>query len=191
VISAFSLLTVSCTGPKPKGPKVQYGPYQNLYLSGFRRLREPSVELIRQAGTPRLYPVAIDKVWEGCLDVISQYDAVAFVSAQSKTVVFSRGARIRTDGSGKHAVYCDTVLAVTLQQRGEQHTAVYTAWLPPRTLSPQTVPMLPDDFEWEKLGKANSRTRRRWVTSIVTEEFLAQLTTQLLYEDRWKDKFSL
>ena len=97
--------------------------------------------------------------------------------------------QIQSNKSGQDSHYYDTFIAVSLQDRGPEHTAVYVAWLPPENLKPTAIPTLSKDFDWDNVAEVDGRTARKWITAIIAEEFYNQLSTQLFYKSRWQDKF--
>ena len=167
-----------------------YGPYQNLYLGGFRRLSKPDSESIRQVGDSRPYPMATDRIWDACLNVILQYDAVAYLSPESHIAVFAHGLPMQAK-PGEHgpAPYYDTLLVMHLRDVGPRRTEVYLAWMPPEDMERNPIPSLPSGFDWTDIEKCSEQTIRKAVTAIVAVQFCDQLSTQLLYKERWQKKF--
>jgi len=182
------LLSLAGCASKPKQAAIRpgeaFGRYQNLYVQSFRNLPKPNGNAIRQAGTCRVYPCSVEQLWFSCLDVIGQYDAVAFLSADEGLAVFSHGI-ILPDR------YQDTVLAVLVEAQGADRAAIYVAWLPPKTLVPARIPAVTIKPDVSDLKKADPGNLESWGTAMVADDFLTQITIQALYQERWKQKFNL
>lgn len=162
-------------------PEGGYGSYQNLYERDFRGLPRPVGASVRGVGTRRAYPYPAPHLWKASLEVIGQYDAVAYLSPDEGIVVFAHGTHFSTR-------YYDTILAVHVEPRGPDGSAVHVAWLPPQTLSPAPIPPLPKEVGERDFENAGKEQLRELATAIVVQNFFAQLSVQALYKDRWKEK---
>jgi hypothetical protein len=195
LLLALPVGLAGCQGlvPAPDPPRARYGPYQNLYATRFRNLSMPDLAGVREKGASRVYPGSVSTVWRACLDVLAQYDALAYLSAEHRVAVSAHGVSAFKDGPGaaRSKRYYDTLLAVCMQPRGERRTAVFVAWLPPQDLEPAAVPGLPEDLDSCDFGSADDDVCRQWAAAIVAHQFQAQLSTQLLFKARWRQRFEL
>ena len=167
-----------------------YGPYQNLYAQGFRKLLRVESPSILSVGISQAYPISQSELWSACLDVIGQYDAVAYLSPSEKVAVFAHGLNVVSADSELTIRYYDTLIVVHIQSRGDKRSVVHAAWLDPRTLKPTKIEVMPQITD-EAFRDAAPIRSRQLAASIVIKNFYAQLSTQSLYESRWKDKFDL
>ena len=175
-----------CAGTPDRSDEGQnrrtFGPYQNLYERDFRGLGKLRPAVFQNVGVERQYPSGVEHIWQSCLDVISQYDAVPYISSDDRVAVFAHGGVLAQS-------YYDTIVAVWIEEQGRSRSVVHLVWLPPQDLQPADIPDLPKQMSLKQVFSASDETRRRWVTAIVAENFLAQLHVQAFYDARWKKKF--
>ncbi len=187
---ALALLE-GCTLP-PTVPSDESGTgatYRIMYLTHFSTLRDPEPARVRAVGLHEVYPVASEEFWEACLDVVWQYDAIAILRKSPQMVVFSHGMAlpaVNTSPSQGSPRYYNTLIAVLAEPRGTSGTDVYVTWLPPETLRPTRINLLEEAPEslWEEVKKHPHRV----TAARVATQFLAHISTQLYWRERWLQK---
>ncbi|UCD75378.1 MAG: hypothetical protein JSV91_00365 [Phycisphaerales bacterium] len=170
----------------PSGDATDYG---GLYLRHLGDVRIPPTDRIRETGLHEVYPVAVDRFWSACLDVVWQYDAVAKLDRASRIVVFSHGTALPTeaDSEADAARYCNALLVVLAESRGSSATDVYLAWLPPDSLVPTAIEP-PSEEMVKNIAEAVKTDAHRITAAKVAGQFYGHLSTQLFWDERWLEK---
>jgi hypothetical protein len=138
-------------------------------------------------GISKVYPVPLAALWAACLDVVVQYETIVRASVEDGVLVFTRGMTLPRDIAGDELQRVDVFLALQARARGPDGSMVSVAAFAPPGLEVRAVPDLSKEVEKEVLT-ALKKAPMDLAAALLIEQFLAQLTTQLFYEDRWQDK---
>lgn len=172
------------------GPSKPAADYTDLYRSQFIGFVPPEVSDVQRLGQSRFYPVSLSSFWAACLDVIWQRDSIVDVSPTQARLVFADGMSV-PDGRPKSQnrfKYVDVLMVLHAEGRSSGGTSVFMAYLPPGTSTPQRITEFPDGKS-ETVKRALREEPRNTVALLVTDQFLSQAPTQLLFKERWGDRF--
>jgi hypothetical protein len=163
--------------------------YEDAFVKHFRNLPSIRVNDIRERGISKLYPVNQRMVWLACLDVITQSDVIAWISKEEMTVIFNQGISLPKNISGQEETqYFDVFIALNVEPRTESSSVVHMVFLSPSGFAPTRIPQLAQKTKMELVSEFEKNSHE-FAAAMVADELFSQVATQLLYKDRWKDKF--
>lgn len=173
--------------PANAGTRQRAASYGSLYSLHFSSLPLPKAREIQTVGQHYVYPVPIHVFWEACLDVLCQYDAVAALDGAQHIIVVSHGMSLPVaKDSDASARYCNALIAILAQPRGDSGTDVYVAWLPPGTLIASAIEP-PECSTVEQLERAVQAHPHRVTAAWVAGKLTGHISTQLYWRD-WLPK---
>jgi hypothetical protein len=150
----------------------------------------PGFNDVERVALSRTYPVPLSNYWSAFLDVVWQYDMIVEITAAESRLSFIHGTS--APGSNARSTkfdYIDVLLVVYARERGSKGTGVFVAYVPPGSLEAEPIIELTDTGP-KGMRRMFREAPREIAARIIADQFLGQVSTQILHKKRWNGRFS-
>jgi hypothetical protein len=162
--------------------------YWHLYFGQYRDLPCLSAEEVFAGGTIRTIPAPVEEVWEACLDLVWQYDGVAQLSTEQRTVVFARSLSFQSPSLGTSETgYVDVMFAIALRDNPKGGTELAIGWLLPLRMTVEKTERAKSPLRRPDQDENSPKSRRECAADL-SDRFIMELAVQLSWREQLLNK---